>query len=67
LARLVVEAPGTRELGAPDLREEGGEEGGREGREAVWWKTWRDMGFDDGVEGREVWPVPTVRRGVAGG
>jgi hypothetical protein len=66
LARLVVEAPGVKDIGMPGLREEG-EDLGREGREAVWWKTWRDMGFDDVEDEREIWPVPVVRRGIAGG
>jgi hypothetical protein len=39
---------------------------GREGREAFWWRTWKEMECDKEIGAEEVWPVPKVRRGVGG-
>lgn len=39
---------------------------GKEKREEIWWKTWKDMGCDLDRGINEVWPVPKVRRGLAG-
>jgi len=61
LARLV-----RREESVVAREVDGGEEGGRARREAVWWETWREMGCDVDSS-NEVWPVPKVRRVVGAG
>ena len=78
LAKLVVlETPVTlpplEKRGAGgEGRERGGGGGGveaaegSEAREAIWWRTWREMGCDAERGADEIWPVPKVMRGVTG-
>ena len=74
LAKLIVmETPGMLpppgEQQGGGVGDRGGDSGvelveGREGREAMWWRTWREMGCDAGRGADEIWPVPNVSRGV---